>query len=256
MNRPSLRASSAAILAAVSMAVAPVSAAALPASHSPAIQSNAAAAPMQAWDAEGATVHNHRYRDYYRGRYDRYDRRGTSAGDILAGVLIIGAIAAVASAASKPKQERTYPYRGDTGYNGTAGSSQGLDGAADICVREIERNTRVSRVDAVERSAAGWRVTGSLYNGESFTCRIGQDGRIDNVTYGADPQQINRAGEAGWVDDRQWSDDRYIQARNSAGNSVPYGSGGGSATAAGVPAYPGGPIPGQAYEDYPEYAGD
>ena len=69
------------------------------------------------------------------------------------------------------------------------------------------------------RSVQGWQVTGSLRTGEPFTCRIGNDGRIETVEYG-------RGGFSGT--DRQWDDDRYAAAR--------------AAHEGAVPAYPGGPI--------------
>ena len=49
---------------------------------------------------------------------DHRDRDGISAGDVIAGALIIGGIAAVASAASKDNRDRDYRgYPGDYGYD-------------------------------------------------------------------------------------------------------------------------------------------
>lgn len=235
MKRLSLLSSSAAVVAALSMAATPAAAAQLPSSQ---IHTFTPAFPV--WDADREAVYNHHR---YRGRH-----RGTSVGDVLAGVLIIGGIAAVASAASKSRQQRSYPYRA----NRSSGAAQGIDGAADMCVREIERNVRVNRVDSVDRSGDGWRVTGSLYNGDGFTCRIGQNGRIDDVTYGGNNSQVRYDG----AQDRQWSDDRYAQAWNTAGNNAGYPAQTSTAPSSPAPAYPGGPIPGESYEDYPEYIPD
>lgn len=250
MKRFSLFSSSAAMVAALSLAATPAFAAELPV--------RAAHAGYSAWNADSENVQ----RDRYRGRRHR---GGVDAGDVIGGLLVIGAIAAVASAVSKPSQPRSYPaqypqrpgdYRGGSRYAG----GQGIDGAADMCVREIERNVRVDSVDSVERSGSGWRVSGSLYNGDGFTCQIGPDGRIDDVSFGGrrtyqnSTYQNNNGGEQ----DRQWTDDRYAAARSNAGRSAPgadYSNNAPapSAPSANAPAYPGGPVPGENVEDYPEY---
>jgi len=145
----------------------------------------------------------------YRGR----DR--VNAGDVLAGVLIIGGIAAIASAASKDRNEpRRYPdaypdererYRqGDWRAQGT-----GMDRAVDMCVNEVERGPeRVDSVDSASRTGEGWLVSGSLNTGAGFSCRIDNNGRIRDINL-AGP----RAGYAPYREDRQWSDDYYARAR-------------------------------------------
>ena len=158
-----------ALLAAASLTAVPAQAAdiAVPASPSAMV-----AAP--AWapgddDAEG----------YRRYRHRRH--RGVDAGDVIAGILILGGIAAVASAAKKsddryPPRDARYrePYRQDARYDG----ARGLDRAASMCVESIERDVRVDTVDSVNRDAQGWTVVGRLYDGQAFTCSIGADGRI------------------------------------------------------------------------------
>lgn len=140
------------------------------------------------------------------GRHHHRDR--VDAGDVLAGVLIIGGIAAIASAASnsaKQKREREqdyrYPddgYRQDSGrygdYNdrGTADrggstgysrSADGLNAAVDRCVGEVERGERrVETVDTVDRDSNGWRVAGRTNGGRDFACTVDGDGRIRSVT--------------------------------------------------------------------------
>jgi hypothetical protein len=126
-------------------------------------------------------------------------------GDVFAGLLVIGGIAAIASAASsKNKQNREaedYRYpdrdaRADDTYhvppadygNDRDGPTYGaradrnLDGSVDNCVGEIERgNRRVDSVDSVNRSADGWTVEGRA-DGRDFTCSVDRDGRIRGVT--------------------------------------------------------------------------
>ncbi|MGN6496794.1 MAG: hypothetical protein ACTHK5_05560 [Tsuneonella sp.] len=221
-----------ALLAAATMAATPAAAASFEA------QTARSSVPVAAaWDSNGQNADQYR-----RYRYRHHD--GIDGGDVLAGVLILGGIAAIASAASNSSRNRTYrypdtypnpdyrtrpyeyrPYRGDSRYL----DSNGINGAIDSCVREIERDRRIGRVDSVDRLSDGWRVTGSVAGGEGFTCRVGNDGRIDDVDYGA---------RAGWqgsdaapgAADRQWSDDQYASAR--------------AAQSQAQPAYPGGPLPG------------
>lgn len=204
-------------LAAISMAAAPATAAELP------VPAAAGASHAEAgWHEAGDTYDAHR-----RYRYRRH--RGIDAGDVIAGALIIGGIAAIASAADRSERDRDYRYRDyryrdyryrdyrdrdwrDDSYDyRRRGSSRyadprGIDRAVDMCLREIERDVRVETVDSVDRTAEGWRVTGSLYNGEGFTCSIGRDGRIEDVDYGA---RLS-------AEDRQWDADRYAQARSEA----------------------------------------
>ena len=198
------------------------------------------------WSVEQETVQRSRHgwggryggwgRGYrgYRGWGHRHYHDGIDAGDVLAGVLIIGGIAAIASAASKDRDRdrrvetdpNGYPYRNDRnrdwdrggygrgagGYRENAGRDydygsrdRGLDNAAEQCVREVERTERVDEVNGVDRSANGWRVEGRLANGRSFSCEIGNDGRVGPVDLGG-----SRIGTA----DGQWNDDAYAKARS------------------------------------------
>lgn len=175
------------------------------------------------------------------GRYRRHDR--IDAGDVLAGVLILGGIAAVANAASSAnRRERSYPYppRYPDQRPQNRTDARGIDGAVDMCVREVERNARVAEVDRVERDAAGWRVSGSVATGGSFDCSIGADGRIDRLDVNA------RGGASYGVEDRQYDDDAYYSARARIDAAPVQGP---------QPAYPGGPVPGEDEADLPEYPG-
>ena len=237
-------AAAASFIAAVSMATTPVFAADIPVSHS-----HSSIAPAAAYDADAGNAQNHRYY-----RYRPYRHRHVSTGDVLAGVLIIGGIAAIASAASKDRDERyrdrdyrdrPYDYRerrGDSRYD----NSRGIDRAVSMCVDRIERDVRVDSVDGVDRTGEGWRVTGTLYNGEGFTCRIGEDGRIDDVDYGGG---LARNGILrGPVEDNQHSDDRYAAAWRDLDNQAqprPMVQDAGGPQ----PAYPGGPIDGDLEAD-------
>ncbi len=226
-------ASAAALAACASMAAAPLAAAELPSPVAP-----VAVAPVGVFDADGVNAQNHR-RWYRRDRVD--------AGDVIGAVVVLGAIAAVASAASKSSQrDRDYRYPAPNGdyrydyrnrpYDSRMDDSRGLDRAVDMCTREVERNARIDTIDNAARTASGWDVSGRLRTGEPFRCSIDNDGRIGDVDYG---RGIGYRGDASGTRapaDGQWDDDRYAAAR---------------AAHDGAPAYPGGPLPGD-----PETGGD
>ncbi|PEQ12048.1 hypothetical protein B2G71_14530 [Novosphingobium sp. PC22D] len=149
----------------------------------------------------------------YRGPY-RHDR--IDGGDVLAGLLIIGGIAAIATAASNASKrqadedEPRYRYPGgpdtddrDGGYaderpeypgseyprddraaaRGTPWRDLGgRDEAVDICADEIERgDRRIDSVDTVAREGEGYRVEGRMRDGRDFACGVDGDGRIRKV---------------------------------------------------------------------------
>lgn len=188
-----------ALAASLSMAATPVLAAALP-----------VAAPAQAVavrgvlaDAPGKEVANGR-RGGWGGGWNRGWRghrdRGIDGGDVLAGILVIGGIAAIASAANRSQQERRereagypetrYPDRETRGFGDDRGgadaryaASRGMENAVDSCVDEVQRSDRdVYSVDEVGREDDGWRVTGRTVNDLPFDCSVDRDGRISRVT--------------------------------------------------------------------------
>lgn len=225
--------------AALSMAATPVAAAEISGSGSAAPSAMA----HSVFDANAANADNYRHYRY------RHHRGHVSTGDVLAGVLIIGGIAAIANAASRNDADRRYPEReperdydyrdrrGDARYDG----SRGIDRAVNMCVTQVERDVRVDSVDSVDRTGDGWRVAGTLYNGEGFTCRIGPDGRIDTVDYAGFAARGDRQSGAGQLDD-----DRY----RAAWADVDAGRGDAAPDADGPqPEYPGGPLPGESEDD-------
>jgi hypothetical protein len=149
----------------------------------------AAAFSLAATPAMGRGYHHH----WHRWHRDRVD-----AGDVIAGAVILGGIAAIASAAGKrdredraavppplPDDRQGYAYDG-------AVRNVGLDRAADLCADAVERGpNRVESVDAVTRDRDGWAVAGALENGAGFSCRIGNDGQVAGVDLGG-----ARAGNA------------------------------------------------------------
>ncbi len=207
-------------------------------------------------------------------RHRGWRRNRVDAGDVLIGAAIIGGIAAIASSNNRRERdrdvvivERDRDWRDDTRRyddrrtDRRGSGASGLDSAVDQCLTRIERDVRVDTVDNVERTGAGWMVSGALFNGSPFQCRIGNDGRIESVDLGGGRFGGSDWGAAPGVDaapraDGQWSDQRYASARAAVGGtarpdmavseaSFPAVAASGAA----MPAYPGGPIPG---EDIPE----
>ncbi|MBB5687659.1 hypothetical protein [Sphingobium boeckii] len=143
------------------------------------------------------------------GGHRRHRGDGISGGDVLAGILILGGIAAVASAASKKSQERQadrYPEpeddvyvnegNGDEGYR-APGRIQNEDAAVDACAIAAEqegardgRTAQVRDVEDVITVSDGWNVSGTLEtrNGyrdtrrdtEGFTCTV-RGGQVVDV---------------------------------------------------------------------------
>lgn len=146
------------------------------------------ATPVMArgWGGGGWGGHRHHHRG-----------DGVDGGDLLAGLLVIGGIAAIASAASKADKERRdgdytrpegdqrppAPRYGEAPARGYQPGTGSIDAAVDSCVQEVERaDRRISSVDSVQRDGAGWRVEGQVGNGRDFACAVDENGRIRSVT--------------------------------------------------------------------------
>lgn len=128
---------------------------------------------------------------------DHRDRGGIGAGEIIAGAVVIGGIAALAGAFDGDRNDRRYDYR-DRNYRGDRYDRRGFAGnprtAVDRCVRAAENQARrfggyryadVIDVRDIDRTRNGFRVKGRIEVGGGwdrrgadrgrFTCRI--DGR-------------------------------------------------------------------------------
>ena len=181
-------------------------------------------AAVQAHDGDALNAERH--------RHWRRDRNDIDAGDVVAGVVILGAIAAIAGAA-KNRRDRDpygdrYPRRGDDfGYRTPGGydrsDGRGIDRAVDMCVGEVERGReRVGSVDSAARSGDGWHVSGELESGATYSCTIDNDGRISDVNlgsygYGTAPAEALPDGEYG--------DDYYSRARENQRSAEPASDG-------------------------------
>lgn len=185
-------------------------------------------------------------------QHRRRHNGGVDAGDIIAGVLVLGGIAAIAGAASKAdRRDRDYrsypeqrpypedpryrspsePYRGD--YQSST-QSDGMGRAVDMCVAEVERSAEVGTVDNASRTGEGWFISGELGDGAPWACRIGNDGRITDVEVG-DNSRADSGGysspaegdnsEGEYYGSRstgsQYDDATYARARAAMGTSQP-----------------------------------
>lgn len=149
------------------------------------------------WSAERDKVNG--WRDYrgYRGyRGHRRHRDGISGGDVLAGILVIGGIAAIASAASKKDRDRRYEDRDYRSENprydnrrddsrndrGSGDMQAAINACSDAAEQQAGRDARVSVIDSVIRDGEGWRVEGELANSDRRTFLCGaSNGRVDFV---------------------------------------------------------------------------
>lgn len=131
------------------------------------------------------------------GRHHHDD--GIDGGDILTGLLILGGIAIIADAATSSsnndrRRERQVDYPDqryqEPAYAGYGDDNRpqwhdnsGINSAVGRCMDEIDRGrTRVDSVDSVSRSGDGWRVEGRADGGSQFSCTVGADGQIRQVS--------------------------------------------------------------------------
>lgn len=146
---------------------------------------------------------NNGWGNRWNGGWGRRHNDGIDGGDVLAGVLVLGTIAAIASAASKnsrDKREQDVRRPGDDSWRygddtrddnrpadtsrpSDMGRSVSLDNAVDTCVADVERGSnRVDTVDNVNRQGDGWRVEGRTQGGASWNCSVDASGRVKGVT--------------------------------------------------------------------------
>lgn len=128
---------------------------------------------------------------YGYGGHHRHRNR-VDAGDVIAGIAVVGILAAVLSSSAKKKRERE---TGQNGYPEQRGNINSEDAAVDACVIAAETQfgdrASVRDINAVDRTADGWDVEGVVQkrgnwrdsrNQEQrrFTCSV-RYGAIDNV---------------------------------------------------------------------------
>jgi hypothetical protein len=136
-----------------------------------------------------------------RDRYDR-DRDGISAGEVIAGAVVLGGLAAVIASADNDRDDRygygydrsRYDYdRAGYGYSNRHGGSRA---AVNQCVNNVERwagrysRSDVTQIRDIERTRFGYRVKGNVVVRDGWRGRhSGYDGynrydRDDRHGYG------------------------------------------------------------------------
>jgi hypothetical protein len=135
-------------------------------------------------------------------RYERYDRDrdGISAGEVIAGAVVLGGLAAVIASADNDRYDRDgYDYRRsgyNNGYNNNYYNNRngGSRAAINRCVNQVENwASRYSRADVtqirdIDRTRYGYRVQGNL------VVQDGWRGRSNDDRYGDRYDRDNRYG--------------------------------------------------------------
>jgi hypothetical protein len=138
------------------------------------------------WGGWGRSHHRH---------HDRID-----AGDIFAGIFVIGAIAAIASSASKAKRDRAETRDRDPDWDrdrdrpiergGISSENQAVDACAEAAEDKAGQRASVREITEVARTPDGWDVEGRIETRDSwrqqsgktdaFTCSV-RGGRVETV---------------------------------------------------------------------------
>ena len=135
-----------------------------------------------------------------RERYDRH-RDSVSAGEVIAGAVVIGGLAALLSAGKNNRNNDgdNYEYnRPGYNYDDRGGNSRA---SVNRCINSVERwsdgyrRSEVTQVRDIQRTRFGYRVIGNL------VVKGGQQDRVYNNGYGGDRYDGNTYGRRynkGW----------------------------------------------------------
>lgn len=136
---------------------------------------------------------------------DRYDRDGISAGEIIAGAVVIGGLAAILSSGDNDRYDRydryndRYNDRYRGGYNDPR-YGYGYDynrygnsrSAVSQCVNAVERGssrygrTDVTEVTGIDRKRDGYKVKGRVVVRDGYGGRWGRGGYYDKGKFSCD----------------------------------------------------------------------
>ena len=149
-----------------------------------------------------------------RGHHDN----GISAGEVIAGAVVLGGLAAILSSGKKDRYNHSYDrgYRGDRyGYN-NYGHNQRIRPrkAVNKCVRQAERRASqwgradVTDIRKVERTRYGYKIKGRIAVRNNYRNR-GYDERYYRNGYDRDHRNYNTGKFTCYVDGRRVSDVRF-----------------------------------------------
>ena len=156
-------------------------------------------------------------------QYRYRDRDGISAGEVIAGAVILGGLAAVLSAGTNARYQDGYDddYSNNSySYNNSNGSSRA---AINQCITRVENQnggysrSNVTQIRGIERTRYGYRVQGVVNE---------QDGSRYNDRY----DQGDRYGQNYRYEQNNGYDQRDPYDRSPYGNAYNRGSNGGQFT--------------------------
>ena len=123
---------------------------------------------------------------------DRYDRDGIGAGEIIAGAVVLGGLAAILSSGDNDRYDRyddRYRGRYDNdaryGYGYVYNRYGNSRSAVSQCVDSVERGSRrygrtdVTEVTSIDRKRDGYRVKGRVIVRDGYGGRWGRGGSYD-----------------------------------------------------------------------------
>lgn len=127
---------------------------------------------------------------------DRYDRDGISAGEIIAGAVVLGGLAAILSSGNNDRYDR-YDNRGRYndpryGYGYDYNRYGNSRSAVNQCVNAVERGSRrygrtdVTQVTSIDRKRDGYKVKGRVVVNDGYRGRWGRGGSYDKGKFTCD----------------------------------------------------------------------
>lgn len=124
------------------------------------------------------------------------DRDGIGAGEIIAGAVVLGGLAAILSASNNDRYDSRYRGRYDNdpryGYGYDYNRYGNSRSAVSQCVSAVERgsrrygNTDVTQVTSIDRKRDGYKVKGRVVVRDGYGGRWGRGGSYDRGKFSCD----------------------------------------------------------------------